>query len=75
MESVMLENGNKYIIIDEINDRENKYIYLSNINDSTDICIRKTVKKDNNEYFEALKDEEELKYALELFTNKVTKGE
>lgn len=75
MESVTLENGNEYVIIDEIVHNGNHYVYLTNINNKEDICIRKSVQKDDGEYFEGLKDESELQNALILFANKNTKGE
>lgn len=74
MESVILEN-NEYVIVDEITDKENNYVYLVNISDPNDILIRKLIKEENKEYLVGLKDEHELQNALNLFTNKNTKGE
>lgn len=70
MESVTLENGNQYVIVNEITDDKNCYVYMTNLNDRKDFCVRKSVKQNEKEYFVGLKDEEELKYALKLFIDK-----
>lgn len=66
----VLENGIEYEVIDKIINGDNKYVYLSNINDNKDICIRKEVKKTDDNYLVGLDDEQELKIALGLLLNK-----
>ena len=66
----VLENGIEYEVIDKIINGNNKYVYLSNINDNKDICIRKEVKKTDDNYLVGLADEQEFKIALSLLLNK-----
>ena len=40
LEFVTLENGNEYIILDEIDDNGIKYLYLVNSGNSSDFAIR-----------------------------------
>ena len=59
-----IEIDNKtWIIVKE----KNNYLYLSNINNPEDVCIKKSIMKDNQEYIAPLKNEEEFKKALDLF--------
>ncbi len=38
---IKLEDGNDYVIMDEIENNGITYVYLSNIDDEKDFCIRK----------------------------------
>ena len=62
-EVITLEDGIEYIVAQEING----YVLLLNPNDETDFCIRKSVKKDGQEYIESLDSDEEFDQALALF--------
>ena len=64
-EITTLENNITYAIVKEVNN----YVYLVNPNDENDFCIRKTVYKDGNEYFETLDSEEEFQQAIKLLTD------
>lgn len=68
IETIVLENGIEYVILEERLINEVKYTLLSNINDDEDICFRKTVVKDGEKYFVGLDDEEELKKVMLYFT-------
>jgi len=63
LESVTLENGNKYVVIKEIE----KYLYLSNPDNPDDFIIRKCVKDGDQEYIESLDSKEEFDEAIKLF--------
>ena len=65
-ETIVLEDGIKYIITDTINN----YLYLNNINDFEDFCIRKRIIIDGESYISGLDNEEEFDKALELFEKK-----
>ena len=63
-------HGNKYYVMDRINQNNEIYIILLNINDDTDLCVRKEVTKDNKKYLAKLKNNEELESVLKEFANK-----
>lgn len=67
---VTLEDGIEYGVIDEITLGDKTYIYLANINDENDICIRKIILKENEEYIVGLENEKEFEIALTAFANK-----
>jgi len=62
-EYVTLEDGNDYIVIDEIDG----YVYLAREDDVTEFCIRKVEEDMGCEFFVGLKDEEELNVAMKKF--------
>ncbi len=66
VEYVTLEDGADYFIVDIINN----YAYLKKETDNQTFDIRKIEKKDGDEYFIPIEDEEELNKALSLFQNK-----
>ena len=65
-ETIVLEDGIKYIITDTINN----YLYLNNINNIEDFCIRKRIFIDGESYISGLDNDEEFDKALELFEEK-----
>ncbi|MEG0995121.1 MAG: hypothetical protein RR359_00760 [Bacilli bacterium] len=65
--TILLEDNNNYIIIDEIPYNDFKYVYLTNALDSNDFCIRKLI---NNQDLIGLDNEQEFDNALKLFRNK-----
>ena len=69
--TITLEDGIKYVIIDTLKIDNNKYIFLSNINDENDMCIRKVVvKEDNQEYLVLLDSEEEFNEVMQRYNQK-----
>ena len=66
MKYTILDDNEKYLIVDEIYDRSIKYVYLSNLKNQEDFCI----KKDNNGILLDLENKEEFDKALLLFTKK-----
>ena len=64
-EIVTLENGKDYAIVKETD----KYVYLVNPNDENDFCIRKTIVKEGQEFFQTLDDEAEFQIAIKLLNN------
>ncbi len=70
MESIVLENGLEYVIVDEIKYLDNNYLYLLNINNDKDFCIRKSIKENGNEIVKGLKDVSEYETALKLYIDK-----
>lgn len=68
--TVILEDNIRYIILDKIEKNNNKYIYLSNIDTPEDFCIRKMVKENNQEMLLGLDNKNEFELALLYYTQK-----
>lgn len=69
LESIVLDDGIEYLILkDKVIDNV-KYTLFVNINDDTDICFRKTIINDNEEYYVGLDNEDELKKVLLTFSS------
>lgn len=64
--SVVLENGEEYLIVNSLIHDDIRYLLLSNINNVKDVCIRKLVKEDGKGYICRLEDKE-LDEVLKLF--------
>lgn len=67
LESIVLDDGIEYLIFKDKVIDDIKYTLFVNINDDTDICFRKTVIKDNEEYYIGLDNEEELQKVIVNF--------
>lgn len=62
-------DGKEYMLLDRITQKNSTYLYLSNVEEGNDFIIRKINPK-NEEEMMPLKDEEEVKKAILLITNK-----
>lgn len=69
VKTVKLENGIEYIIVDEIIDKD-KYLILVNEMNDLDVCIRKVIVENNEEYIIGLDSDEELNKILNLYYKK-----
>ena len=70
MESIVLEDGIEYYIIDtEIIDNI-EYTMFSNINDDSDICFRKTITENYDKVYIGLDNENEFEKVFLTFTKK-----
>lgn len=68
---IPLEDNENYAVIDKIKTEDGFYVYLANIKDTEDICIRKEVKKNQDEtHLVPLKDENEVDNAFKLLVEK-----
>ena len=67
---VTLEDGIEYGVIDEITLEDNKYVFLANINNESDVCFRKIIIRENQEYIVGLENEKEFELALAAFAKK-----
>lgn len=70
MKSIILDDGIEYIIYDNEIIDNNKYTLFVNIADDSDICFRKTINKNNEEFYIGLDDDSELEKVLLHFTKK-----
>lgn len=67
LEFVILDDNKKYCIIKEIIHNDIKYLYLTNIDNIDDFTIRKEI---NNE-FVGLDDEEEFNQIVDIFIKEI----
>ena len=71
LESIILDDGINYLILkDKIIDGV-KYTLFVNIDNDTDICFRKTVVEDNEEYYVGLDDNKELNKVILAFDKEI----
>lgn len=71
IKTIVLEDNIEYAIIKEMIIDGTLYTLLANINDEKDICFRKTITEDNEEYFVGLDNEEELQKVLTYFSKDI----
>lgn len=70
LDTIKLEDGLTYAIVETIEKDDNKYVYLANINDEKDFCIRKIILENNEEILIGLENDDEFKKALLYLQNK-----
>lgn len=70
VETIVLEDGNKYTITTKVNDNSIDYVLLNNINDAEDFCIRKIINENGESFIVGLDSKEEFDRILE----KISKG-
>lgn len=71
LKTVLLDEK-EYYVIEEIKLDEEYYI-LANTIDNLDICIRKKIKENDQEYLVGLSDEKEYNLVMEAYKKKVEK--
>lgn len=71
VETIVLENGKEYVILDTDTIEGKEYTLFSQVDDDKDICFRKTVIQDGEEYYTKLDTSEELKMVAEHFGKKL----
>lgn len=70
MQSIILDDGIEYLIVDSEIIDGTLYTLFSNIDDDSDICLRKTEIIDNEECYVGLDDEKEIDKVLLYFSKK-----
>lgn len=73
MDSIVLDDGINYAIVEEATIKGVKYTLFSEINNPENICFRKTKIEDGEEFYVGLDDEKEFELALMTFTKNVIK--
>ena len=74
METIILDDGIEYVVIEEKTINGTLYTLFANTNDSTDICFRKTaILEDGEEYYIGLDDEKEFDLVTMHFTKDILK--
>lgn len=70
VEKVTLDDGNTYIIVEQINIDNIKYVYLTNENNEKDFCIRKSIIENGEEFLVGLDSVDEFQKVLLCFLKK-----
>ena len=71
MKTIVLEDNIEYAIIKEMTIDNTLYTLFANIDDEEDICFRKTVKKNDEDFYVGLENEEELEKVLMYFSTDI----
>lgn len=69
-ETFILDDNKEYLLVDEDTLDNTKYSFFANVDDETDICFKKTIIENNEEYFIGLDSEKEFDKVLLHFTKK-----
>lgn len=73
MDSIVLDDGINYAIVEEENIKGIKYTLFAEINNPQNFCFRKTKIENGEEYFVGLDDEKEFELALMTFSKNIIK--
>lgn len=73
MDTILLDNGCEFLIVDYMEIDGEKIVLFSNINDPTDFCFRKEIFKDGKKVYSALSGREEFEKILVKFSLKYEK--
>jgi len=68
IDTIILDDGLEYVIVKQLTIDDIEYTLFANVNDPEDICFRKTVEKDGEEYFTGLDNEKEVDLILSKFS-------
>ena len=71
MKTIVLEDNIEYVIIKEMSIDGILYTLFANINDETDICFRKTITENGEEFFVGLDDKKEVEKVLNYFSKDI----
>ena len=73
MDTIILDDGIEYAIVKELEINGTLYTLFANVNDSSDICYRKTVVQDSEEYYVGLDDDKEFELVNMNFAKDILK--
>lgn len=73
IDTIILDDGIEYAIIKEMTINNIKYTLFANLNDESDLCFRKTIKENNEEYYIGLDSDKELELVLASFNKDILK--
>ncbi len=71
LETVILDDGIEYAVIKELKINNTLYTLFANVNDSEDICYRKTVNENGEEYYVGLDDDKEFDLVVNYFAKNI----
>ena len=73
MDTIVLDNGIEYAIVKNEVINNILYTMFANVNDNTDICFRKTITKNGEDYYIVLDDDNEYDLVVAYFAKNLLK--
>ena len=73
MDTIVLDNGIEYIIVKNEMINDTLYTMFANVNDNTDICFRKTITENGEDYYIGLDDDNEYDLVVAYFAKNLLK--
>ena len=73
MDTIVLDNGIEYTIVKNEVINNILYTMFANVNDNADICFRKTITKDGEDYYIGLDDDNEYDLVVAYFAKNLLK--
>lgn len=71
LDTIILDDGIEYAIIKELKINDVLYTLFANVNDSEDICYRKTITQNDEEYYVGLDDDNEFDLVANSFAKNI----
>lgn len=71
LETIVLDDGIEYAIVKELKINDTLYTLFANVNDSEDICYRKTIKENGEEYYTGLDNDNEFDLVSMTFAKSI----
>lgn len=68
LDTIVLDDGIEYAIIKELKINDTLYTLFANVNNPEDICFRKTITENDNEYYTGLDSDTEVDLVLSKFS-------
>ena len=73
MDTIVLDNGIEYAIVKNEMINDTLYTMFANVNDNTDICFRKTITENGEDYYIGLDDDNEYDWVVAYFAKNLLK--
>lgn len=73
MDTIVLDNGIEYAIVKNEVINNILYTMFANVNDNTDICFRKTITENGEDYYIGLDDDNEYDLVVAYFAKNLLK--
>lgn len=73
MDTIVLDNGIEYTIVKNEMINDTLYTMFVNVNDNTDICFRKTITENGEDYYIGLDDDNEYNLVVAYFAKNLLK--
>ena len=73
MDTIVLDNGIEYTIVKNEMINATLYTMFANVNDNTDICFRKTITENGEDYYIGLDDDNEYDLVVAYFAKNLLK--
>lgn len=72
-DTIILDDGIEYYVVRNELINNTIYTLFANVNDNTDVCFRKTIVQDGEEYYVGLDNENEFELVMMYFSRGILK--